>query len=68
MRASRTVLHVVDYEADGQLDMRLDHRDGSFEIRHVDRWYAVESRDGRRGIVDGKFVELEQVDNRWVVP
>lgn len=41
--SGRTVLDVVDYEVDGQLDMRLSHRAGSLEIRHVDRWYAVET-------------------------
>ena len=63
------VLDVVDYEADGQPDMRLNFKEHYFELWHIDRWYRTEVRDGRRGIViDGKFVELQRGDNRWVVP
>ena len=65
----QAVLDVVDYEADGQPDMRINFRDHYFEIWHIDRWYRTESRDGRRGIVvDGEFVELQRGENRWVVP
>ena len=65
----KAVLDVVDYEADGQPDMRIDFKDHYFEIWHIDRWYRTEVRDGRRGIViDGEFVELQRGDNRWVVP
>lgn len=65
----KAVLDVVDYEADGQADMRVNFRDHYFEIWHIDRWYRTESRDGRRGIViDGEFVELKRGDNRWIVP
>jgi hypothetical protein len=65
----QAVLDVVDYEADGQPDMRINFKDHYFEIWHVDRWYRAETRDGRRGIVvDGEFVELERGDNRWIVP
>jgi hypothetical protein len=63
------ILDVVDYEADGQPDMRIHFVERYFEIWHVDRWYRTELRDGRRGIVvDGEFVELRNTDNRWVVP
>ena len=63
------VLDVVDYEADGQPDMRLNFKEHYFELWHIDRWYRTEVRDGRRGIViDGTFVELRRGDNRWVVP
>ena len=63
------VLDVVDYEADGQPDFRLNFKEHFFEIWHIDRWYRAESRDGRRGIViDGRFVELERRDNRFFVP
>ena len=63
------VLDVVDYEADGQPDMRVNFKDHYFELWHVDRWYRTEVRDGRRGIViDGEFVELRRGDNRWLVP
>lgn len=65
----QAVLDVVDYEADGQPDMRINFRDHYFEIWHVDRWYRAETRDGRRGIVvDSEFVELQRGENRWVVP
>ena len=65
----QAVLDVIDYEADGQPDMRINFRDHYFEIWHIDRWYRTESRDGRRGIVvDGEFVELQRGENRWVVP
>jgi hypothetical protein len=60
---------IVDYEADGQPDMRINFKDHYFEIWHVDRWYLAEARDGRRGIVvDGEFVELQRGENRWIVP
>ena len=63
------VLDVVDYEADGQPDMRVNFKEHYFELWHIDRWYRTESRDGRRGIVvDGEFVELQRGENRWVVP
>lgn len=63
------ILDVVDYEADGQPDMRIHFMDHYFEIWHIDRWYRAELRDGRRGIViNGEFVELQKTDNRWVVP
>ena len=65
----QAVLDVVDYEADGQPDMRINFSDHYFEIWHVDRWYRAETRDGRRGIVvDSEFVELQRGENRWVVP
>ena len=65
----RAVLDVVDYEADGQPDMRVSFSDRYFEIWHVDRWYRTEVRDGRRGIVvEGEFVPLSRGDNRWIVP
>ena len=67
--SGQAILDVVDYEADGQPDMRINFRDHYFEIWHVDRWYRAETRDGRRGIVvDSEFVELQRGDNRWVVP
>lgn len=62
------VLEVIDYEADGQADVRLNFRDGFYEIWHEDRWYRSETRDGRRGIVvEGEFREVRNVDNRLTV-
>lgn len=63
------ILDLIDYEADGQWDMRVNLQEGYFEIWHIDRWYRPETRDGRRGVViDGNFVELERDDNRWRIP
>jgi hypothetical protein len=63
------VMSVVDYEADGQWDMRIHYKEHYFEIWYGDRWYRVEKRGDRPGIVvAGAFVALEKSDNRWVVP
>ena len=65
----KPVIDVVDFEADGQPDFRINFAEHFFEIWHLDRWYRAESRDGRRGIIlDGRFVELERRDNRFLVP
>mgnify|MGYP001823295889 FL=1 len=62
------VLDVVDYEADGQADMRLHLGGGTSEIWHNERWYDLQERGGVRGIVvDGEFRETRNVDNRLVV-
>jgi len=62
-------LHVIDYEADGQLDLRMHLDDGYTEIWHVDRWYRIEKRGNQRGVtLNGEFVELERQGNRPVVP
>jgi hypothetical protein len=62
------LLDVIDYDADGQADLRLNSRDASSEIWHEDRWYPVEERDGSRGIVvDGEFLEIRNIGNRPVV-
>jgi hypothetical protein len=63
------IIEVVDYEADGQADMRLHLKEKFFEIWHADRWRRVEVRGEKRGIViDGKFIELQRGKNRWLVP
>jgi hypothetical protein len=65
----KAVLEVIDYEADGQADMRIHFKDKFFEIWHLDRWRRTEQRGDQRGIViDGKFIELQRGNNRWVVP
>jgi|GEM_PF-5083849 len=62
------VLEVVDYEADGQADVRLHLQEGYLELWHRDRWYQSEKRDGRSGIVvDGEFKEIRNIDNRPTV-
>lgn len=62
------VMNVIDYEADGQPDFRLNFREPYQEIWHEERWYRIERRDGTRGIVvDGEFREIEVVDNRQTV-
>ena len=35
-------VQVIDYEADGQPDVRLHFRDGALEIWHLDRWDLAE--------------------------
>ena len=65
----KVILEVIDYEADGQADMRIHFVDHYSELWHADRWYRVENREGRRGIVlDGVFVEVKRENNRLVVP
>lgn len=65
----KATLSVTDYEADGQLDLRINFIDRYAELWHVDRWYRLEVREGRRGIIkDGTFVELERRNNRYYVP
>jgi len=62
------VLDVIDYEADGQADVRLNFKEAVFEIWHQERWRRVDERDGRRYIVvDGTEVPVETRDNRWIV-
>jgi hypothetical protein len=62
-------VQVIDYELDGQPDVRLHFPDGSLEIWHLDRWHPAEERDGQRGItVDGQFLALARENNRWIVP
>lgn len=63
----KTQVTVIDYDADGQSDLRL-HSDYG-EIWHVDRWYRIEKRGSLRGVMlDGEFVELEHAGNRPFVP
>lgn len=63
------LLDVVDYEADGQPDMRINFADSYTELWHADRWYRVDNQEGRRGIVlNGAFVELKRENNRLFVP
>ena len=62
------VMNVIDYEADGQADFRLNYREHYNEIWHQDRWYRVENREGTRGIVvEDEFREVDVVDNRPIV-
>jgi hypothetical protein len=63
------LIDVVDYEVDGQPDLRINLAEGYSELWHVDRWYRIENRNGVRGIVlNGAFVELKRENNRFVVP
>lgn len=65
----RPLVSVTDYEADGQADLRVNFPERRAEIWHRDRWYQVDRRGERRGIMlDGKFVELRQQNNRLIVP
>jgi hypothetical protein len=63
------VLEVVDYEADGQADMRMHFKEGKWELWHADRWHVVEKRDGVSGLVlNGRFSPLRKEGNRYVAP
>jgi hypothetical protein len=65
----RALVTVIDYEADGQLDLRFNIAAGYTEIWHVDRWLRIERRGDQRGVIlNGEFVELERQGNRRVVP
>jgi hypothetical protein len=67
--AGNVTLEATDYDMDGQPDLRLNFSERYFEVWHVDRWYRVETRSGRRGVVmDGRFVELRKDKNRYFVP
>jgi hypothetical protein len=62
-------LTVVDYEADGQLDLRMHLDERYAEIWHIDRWYRIETHGVQRGVMlNGEFVELERQGNRPIVP
>jgi hypothetical protein len=62
-------MEATDYDMDGQADLRINFAEHYFEVWHVERWYRVETRDGRRGIaLNGKFVELRKDKNRYYVP
>lgn len=61
----KVLVQVTDYEADGQLDMRINFAESYVELWHLDRWYRVEDRNGQRGVVvNGGFVELTNENNR----
>jgi hypothetical protein len=63
------LIDVVDYEFDGQPDLRMNLAERYSEVWHVDRWHRIENRNGLRGIVlNGEFVELKRENNRFVVP
>jgi hypothetical protein len=67
--SGKVVMTVIDYEADGQADFRMNFAKGYNEIWHIDRWYKVEKRDGATGIVlNGAFIALKREKNRYVVP
>jgi hypothetical protein len=62
-------LEATDFDMDGQADLRINFADHYSEVWHADRWYRIETRDGRSGIVmDGTFVELRKDKNRYIVP
>jgi len=65
--AGESVLEVDDYGADGQADLRLHFRERYNELWHADRWYRVEKRDGRQGIVvDGEWLDVRVENDRLV--
>jgi hypothetical protein len=67
--SGKVVMTVIDYEADGQADFRINFAKGYNEIWHIDRWYRLEKRDGENGIIlNGVFAVLKREENRFVVP
>jgi hypothetical protein len=67
--AGKVVMTVIDYEADGQADFRMNVVEQYNEMWQVDRWYKIEKRDGKTGItINGKFTEVQREKNRYVVP
>jgi hypothetical protein len=67
--SGKVVMTVIDYEADGQADFRMNFANGYNEMWHVDRWYRLEKRDGANGIVlNGAFTALKPEKNRYMVP
>lgn len=66
--AGDVALTVIDYDATGQADFRIDFKNSSSEIWHDGRWFTVETRDGVRGIqYDDEFLVVENRDNRPIV-
>lgn len=64
----KAIREVVDYDADGQANLRMHFDKGYAELWHLDRWNRIEERDGQRGIViDGKFNKVENIENRLFV-
>lgn len=67
--SGKAVMTVVDYEADGQADFRMNIVKGYNEIWHIDRWYRLEKRDATTGIVlNGAFIVLKREKNRFIMP
>jgi hypothetical protein len=67
--SGKAVMTVIDYEADGQADFRMNIAKGYNEIWHIDRWYRLEKRDAATGIVlNGAFIVLKRENNRFIVP
>lgn len=59
---------VIDYDANGQADLRIHFDEDFAEIWHSERWYRIENRDGVRGInVQGAFTEVRNIDNRLTI-
>ncbi len=64
----QTIREIVDYDADGQANLRVHFDQGYAEIWHLDAWHRIENRNGERGIVvDGEFKPVANVDNRLQV-
>jgi len=67
--SGKVVMTVIDYEADGQADFRMNFAKGYNEIWCVDRWYRLEKRGGASGIIlNGVFTVLKRENNRFIVP
>jgi hypothetical protein len=64
--AGNPVLEVIDYEMDGQLDLRMHYGSpGYAEIWHVDRWLRIErSANGSGVYINGQFKKVVSEDGR----
>ena len=63
------LLTFVDYDLDGQLDLRSSDVPGYDELWHLGQWHRIEVRNERPGILlEGEWVELSLANNRFTVP
>lgn len=63
-----TIREVIDYDADGQANIRIHFAESYSEIWHADGWHRIENQDGVRGIMfEGTFKEIRRLDGQLVV-
>lgn len=64
-----TTTQLQDFRVNGFHIQSSRNKELGTDLWHVDRWYRLEVREGRRGIIkDGAFIELERRNNRYYVP
>ena len=64
--AGNPQLEVIDYEMDGQADVRMHYGSPSFaEVWHADRWLRVERKGDARGVyINGQFRRVRSEGGR----